>query len=222
MAPMAKSAVTLEAETRYFAEGFATVAGLDEVGTGSGAGPCYVAFVVVDATSPVGPDGLNDSKLLTPAQREALVPQIESWAIDWAIGAASAQEIDQHGLTIAQRLAAHRALAALRRSPELVLLDGKRDWLTIPDRGDLLAPDYGLAEAPPVVTMVKADRYCASVAAASVLAKVARDAKMNELALQYPQYEWETNKGYLSSRHLAAIAEFGRSPEHRLSWNLSA
>ena len=216
------SLVTLDHERELFAQGFERVAGLDEVGTGAAAGPCYCALVVVSAVSLGAPVGLNDSKLLSARQREGLVPAITSWALDWSLGRASAGEIDEYGLTIALRLAGHRALAALRVAPDIVILDGKRDWLTIPSSASLLAPDYGSSLRPEVRTMVKADRHCASVAAASILAKVERDRIMGELALEFPEYEWGSNKGYLSAAHQAAISANGLSPHHRASWALSS
>jgi ribonuclease HII len=101
-----------------------------------------------------------------------------------------------------------------------VLLDGSHDWLTVPDQPELLSPDLGGVEAPPVTTRVKADMDCAAVAAASVLAKVERDGIMVGLAGQYPAYGWDSNKGYGSPPHLEAIRQLGPCAEHRRSWKL--
>jgi ribonuclease HII len=201
------------------ADGHRFVAGVDEVGTGSCAGPCYCAVVVVDATTGPVPEGLHDSKLLRPTQRELLVPLINDWAVDAAIGTASAEEIDTLGLTAALRRAGERAFAALRHTPDVVILDGKRDWLhstTVSFLDGATPPTIA-----PVRTRVKADQFCASVAAASVLAKVARDALMDALAEDEPHYGWETNKGYGTAAHLAAIEQHGLSAQHRRSWRFA-
>lgn len=211
---------SLDYEDEFFASGHRLVAGLDEVGTGSAAGPCYCALAVLDASRGLMPGGLKDSKLLTPARREALVEPLNEWLVDWATGSASADEIDRFGLTAALRLAGHRALEGLRRTPDIIILDGKRDWLSRPERSELLAPDYGDVVVPAVVTRIKADRSCASVAAASVMAKVERDAWMNELDTRYPGYGWRVNKGYATAVHMAAMRALGLSAEHRRSWKL--
>ena len=104
--------------------------------------------------------------------------------------------------------------------PDAVLLDGSTDWLTVPDPPELLSPDLGGVDAPPVTTRVKADMDCAAVAAASVLAKVERDGIMVGLAEQYPDYGWDSNKGYGSPPHLEAIRQLGPCVEHRRSWKL--
>lgn len=201
-------------------EGFSLVGGIDEVGTGSAVGPCACAIVVVGVQVGPIPTGLKDSKALSAVARESLVPKVESWAIESSIGMSSVVEIDRYGLTVALRLAGYRALAQLNHSPEVLLLDGKRDWLTLPLEPQLDTPDYPNVDLPPVRTLVKADRTCASVSAASVLAKVVRDELLVGLSSQYPDYGWEKNKGYLSSEHLQAIEEFGLTEHHRSSWNL--
>jgi ribonuclease HII len=213
--------------------GAVTVAGMDEVGRGAPAGPVSCGVVVVDGSVGRVPAGLRDSKLLTPAAREALVPVIVRWARAWAVGHASAGEVDEHGVVGALRLAGHRALAQLEVPVGAMLLDGNLDWLRWPDP----RPDGGAADdegapgrqdgpgaeetgasIPPVTTRIGADRTCASVAAASVLAKVARDARMAALALAHPGYGWERNKGYGSPDHLAAIGRLGLTGQHRRTW----
>jgi ribonuclease HII len=174
-------------------------------------------MVVVDAGTRRPPAGLRDSKLLTPAVRESLVPRIESWACCWAIGHASAAEIDSMGILRALRLAGERALAGLAARPEVVLLDGNYDWFTRPEPS---AASPAMVEPGQVTLKVKADLTCASVAAASVIAKVARDRLMVELAGSYPWYGWHANKGYGAPEHRAALLEKGPCEEHRRSWHL--
>jgi len=210
---------TLEREHDLLQQGHQLVAGVDEVGTGSCAGPCYCAVVVVSADTGPVPEGLHDSKLLRPSQREQLAPAVRVWAVETAIGAASAEEIDELGLTAALRRAGHRAFDSLNCTPDLVILDGKRDWLHAPAT-TLLDVDPHRAIGP-VVTQIKADQLCASVAAASVIAKVARDAFMEQLAREEPRYGWDENKGYGTAAHLAAIAKHGVSVHHRRSWRFA-
>jgi len=210
-------APNLKVERNLLAAGNAVVAGCDEVGRGSLGGPVSVGMVVVDATTRRPPAGLRDSKLLAPAVRESLVPRIESWSHCWAIGHASAAEIDEIGILRALRLAGERALAGLQVRPDLVLLDGNYDWFTRPERS---ASSPTELEPAQVTLKVKADLTCASVAAASVIAKVARDRRMVELARQYPWYGWQANKGYAAPEHRAALLEIGPCEEHRKSWHL--
>lgn len=212
---------TLDVEARLFADGYRWIGSLDEVGTGSAVGPCHCAIVVIGPDAGAFPPRLRDSKLLSASVRRSLVPEIEQWVHEYAIGSASAVEIDQFGLTTALGVAGRRALAQLRVTPSVVLLDGQRDWLSVtrPGLSDATATSVVV---PPVVTMVKADRYCASVAAASVLAKVQRDALLVELSMRYPGYGWERNKGYVTASHREAIGRLGLTPEHRQSWNLLA
>jgi len=210
---------TLRVERGMLRSGAGLVAGMDEVGRGSPAGPVHVGVVVVDAATGPAPVGLRDSKLLTPAAREALAPRLRAWAAGCAVGWAGADEVDRFGVVGALRLAGLRALDLLDCPPGAVLLDGDHDWLSpVPDgRAALDGPgDPGTA----VVTRVRADMVCSSVAAASVLAKVARDAVMSALAEVHPGYGWEANKGYGTAGHLEAIARLGPTPHHRLSWRL--
>lgn len=200
------------------------LAGVDEVGRGALGGPVSVGVVVVDARVPTAPTGLRDSKLLTPQARTALVPRLRRWARAWAVGHASAAEIDAVGILCALRLAGERALEALPVMPRLVLLDGSYDWLTRPTVAPSLFDDEPVSlEAPlAVTTMVKADLRCASVAAASVLAKTTRDAMMVELAQDHPSYGWADNKGYATAEHLDALRAVGPCMQHRRSWNVRA
>ncbi|MDR1800182.1 MAG: ribonuclease HII [Bifidobacteriaceae bacterium] len=190
---------------------------MDEVGRGALAGPVTVGVVCVDASTPQPPPGLNDSKRLTPAARERLVPLLEAWGAAWALGWSGADEVDRHGLVAALRLAGRRALEQLPQAPGVIVLDGHHDWLSAP-----AANLFDQPEADPwrVHLKVKADAACASVAAASVLAKVSRDAVMSQLHLEHPGYGWDHNKGYGAPDHLAALQALGPCERHRRSWAL--
>ncbi len=177
------------------------VAGIDEVGRGAWAGPVTVCAAITGLRRP--PDGLTDSKLLTPLRRTALAEVLTGWVTAHALGHASPQEIDALGMTAALRLAAVRALHGLPEPPDAVILDGKYNYLGGPWR---------------VRTVVKGDLSCVAVAAASVLAKVRRDAMLAELAPEHPQFAFDSNAGYPSPVHQAALAEWGPTPHHRLSW----
>jgi ribonuclease HII len=219
------AAPTLRVERRLLREsGDLLIAGVDEVGRGALGGPVSVGVVVVDARVPTAPTGLRDSKLLTPQARTALVPRLRRWARAWAVGHASAAEIDAVGILCALRLAGERALAVLPVRPRLVLLDGSYDWLTRPTvQPSLFDDEPAMPEAPlAVTTMVKADLRCASVAAASVLAKTTRDAMMVELAADHPGYGWAENKGYATAEHIEAMRAVGPCVQHRRSWNVRA
>lgn len=212
-----------------------TVGGMDEVGRGALAGPVTVGLAVVGRGTPDAfPQGLADSKQLTPRRREALVEPCRDWVLDWAVAHASPAEIDALGIVGALRLAGRRALAevaARGHLPGVVVLDGTADWLTVPE-ADLLTslepappggegkgPDPLLADlVPGVHTEVKGDARCAVVAAASVLAKVERDALMT--ALPDPGYDWASNKGYASAAHVDGLARLGACDRHRRSWHL--
>src|SRR5665811_858083 len=214
---------SLRVERELQRAGHRLVAGMDEVGRGALAGPVSVGVVVIDEVCRSAPVGVKDSKLLSHQMRERLVPKIQGWATAYAVGHASPGEIDRYGIMVALRRAGTRALAALPVIPDLVILDGNYDWLTDPERVGLLGLlEDGAEIAPcvPVMTMVKADLFCSSVAAASVLAKVERDAMMVALAVEVPGYAWELNKGYSAPEHFAALESHGPTVHHRLSWRL--
>lgn len=207
------------------------VGGIDEVGRGAIAGPLAVGVAVIDGTEGAPPAGLTDSKQLTPRRREAMFDELSAWPAAWAVGMASAEEIDQEGLTPALRLAAFRALEALGEqgfSPRLLLLDGSFDYLSAPtdlfaganvDQSASAVSASSQAEIPrEVTTVVKGDGKSVVIAAASVLAKVTRDRLMSDLS--DPGYGWAKNKGYASAQHLQAIAQLGLDSSHRLSWHL--
>jgi ribonuclease HII len=217
---------SLRVERALQRAGHRLLCGMDEVGRGALAGPVSVGVVVIDDVCRSAPVGVKDSKLLSHQMRERMVPKIQRWATAYAVGHASPAEIDKYGIMVALRLAGTRALAELaRRSviPDLVILDGNHDWLTDPERVGLLGLlecDVALAPCIPVRTMVKADLFCSSVAAASVLAKVERDALMVALAAEVPGYAWELNKGYSAPEHVSALECRGPSVHHRRSWRL--
>jgi len=180
------------------------VAGVDEVGRGAWAGPVTVCAAVTGLRR--APEGLTDSKLLTVKRREELSAELTGWVTAHALGHASSQEIDELGMTACLRLAAGRALEALPVRPDAVILDGKHDYLGAPWR---------------VRTVIKGDQSCVAVAAASVLAKVYRDARMAELGAERAEYEpyaFGDNAGYPSPVHRAALQEYGPTAQHRLSW----
>lgn len=212
---------SLRVERQLQRAGHRVLAGMDEVGRGALAGPVSVGVVVIDETVRSAPTGVKDSKLLTERARRGLVPRIQRWAVAYAVGHASPDEIDGIGIMAALRLAGLRALAALEVVPDLVILDGNHDWLTAPYEVGLLAfADPDGPTTPPVTTMIKADLKCSSVAAASVLAKVERDELMVRLGAEHPAYGWTLNKGYSAPEHIDALARIGPCELHRRSWRL--
>jgi ribonuclease HII len=196
-------------------EGFEVVAGLDEVGRGAWAGPVSVGVVVApDARR--APRGVRDSKLLTEAQREALFPLVTGWCLAWSVGHAGADECDRLGMTAALRLAARRALGELGLAPHVVVMDGNFDYVTEPDGG---TGDHPKPGGPEVRTVVKGDRRCTSIAAASIVAKVTRDRLMRTWSPSFPAFDFDRNKGYPSPVHRTALAGFGLTSVHRRSWS---
>ena len=192
-----------EIERELAAAGYARVAGVDEVGRGAWAGPVVVCAAVAKPGFPHPPSGLTDSKKLTSKRRDELAGILPGWVEAHAIGAADHEEIDALGMTAALRLAAARALTALSVPPDVVLLDGKHDYIGRPWR---------------VRCAVKADLRSVSVAAASVIAKVHRDRLMAELGTEHADFAWDENAGYPAPAHQKALAALGPTPYHRLSW----
>ncbi|MEZ0494265.1 ribonuclease HII [Kineococcus sp. TBRC 1896] len=224
-ATRAPAAPSLRLERQLLRSGHALVAGVDEVGRGALAGPVSVGVLVVDGSTRTAPTGLRDSKLLTPAARDALAPAVRRWALAWAVGHTEPAEIDAIGITAALRLAGRRALAQLPVRPDVVILDGGHDYLSDPREPSLLDGLDGQGPAAPwdgpaVTTRVKADVSCAAVAGASVLAKTTRDAVMAQRHTAFPHYGWAGNKGYGAPEHLRALAERGSCEQHRRSWRL--
>ena len=179
-------------------KGFVAVCGIDEAGCGPLAGPVYAAAVILNPDDPI--EGLNDSKKLTEKKREALYPQIKERALAWAIASATAQEIDEINILQARLLAMRRAVEMLSIKPDQALVDGNRD------------PDI---PSVPSLLIVGGDGKSASIAAASILAKVTRDHAMLELDKQYPQYLFAKHKGYPTKLHVEKLLEHGACPEHR-------
>jgi ribonuclease HII len=173
------------------------IAGVDEVGRGPLAGPVVAAAVILDDNNPV--DGLADSKVLSAARREQLAVLIKERALCWALGRAEVEEIERLNILQASLLAMQRAVAALRLAPELAWVDG------------IHAPDL----ACPVKTVIHGDALVPAISAASIIAKVARDAEMNDLDKLFPGYGFSQHKGYPTPAHLQALERQGVSPVHR-------
>jgi len=215
---ISSTAPTLDLEQELFSTGITYVAGVDEVGRGALAGPVSVGVAIVSAQTTQVPSGLRDSKQISRAAREKLVDPVSAWVVESAIGHVAASEIDQIGIVPALRLAWVRAHQQLSIKPDHVILDGKHNWLLEPESDLFTTPISDIVV--PVTMKIKADAACASVSAASVLAKVARDQLMREAALIHPDFGWEGNVGYGSSDHMAAIARLGPTDLHRKSWKL--
>lgn len=187
-------------EQSYFDQGIQVICGVDEAGRGPLAGSVCAAAVIL----PKGVEipGLNDSKKLTDKKRRELFPIIKEKAVAYGIGLASHEEIDQINILQATFLAMERAIAQLSVKPELALIDGNRE------------KDFGI----PVKTVVHGDSLSASIAAASILAKVTRDDLLLELAKEYPQYGFEIHKGYGTKAHYEALRTYGPCAIHRMTF----
>ncbi len=202
MAARRSKAPTRDIERELWQAGHEIVVGIDEVGRGSWAGPLMVGVAVLPRDRRV--NGVRDSKVLTEAGREQIFDRVAGWCDAWAVGAASHVECDELGMAAAQKLAAKRALDSLGVSADAAVVDGK--W-------NFVAPHVRHVEM-----RVKADAICLSVAAASILAKVTRDRIMREQAAHYPQWHFDTNKGYPCPLHRTALQGYGPSAIHRRTW----
>lgn len=202
MAARRSKAPTRDIERELWQAGHEIVVGVDEVGRGSWAGPLMVGVAVLPRDRRV--NGVRDSKMLTEAGREQIFDRVAGWCDAWAVGAASHVECDELGMAAAQKLAAKRALDSLGVSADAAVVDGK--W-------NFVAPHVRHVEM-----RVKADAICLSVAAASILAKVTRDRIMREQAVHYPQWHFDTNKGYPCPLHRTALQGYGPSAIHRRTW----
>ncbi|CAH0161480.1 MULTISPECIES: ribonuclease HII [unclassified Microbacterium] len=206
----------LTLERKLLAE-YDLIISLDEVGRGALAGPVAVGAAVMDAAGARRrvPEGLRDSKLVTEKRRPDVAARAAAWVQASAVGWASATEIDEVGIMRALGLAASRAIDAVvaqgaTLDGALVILDGNHDYVSRVHAAPLH-----------VRSVIKGDRDCASVSAASVIAKVERDTYMGALHGDHPAYQWDRNKGYASLEHRAAIRETGLSPFHRASWAIA-
>ena len=187
-------------ERQYRQQGLAFLCGSDEAGAGPLAGDVYAAAVIL----PFGftPEGLNDSKRVSPKNRVRLYDVIREQAVAWAVVSVDVAVIDERNILNARLLAMDRAIQALDPAPQLALIDGNRD--------------KGIS--CPHLAVVKGDSISANIAAASILAKVSRDRYMEEMARKYPQYEFERHKGYPTKRHYELLRRYGPSPIHRKSF----
>ena len=215
-----KTFPTLNLERELWASGARFIIGMDEVGRGAIAGPVAVGVALLDSrdarVGQVWPSNLKDSKLLSEKARNEILTSIQSWVSGYAVGMASANEIDTKGIVNALALSAGRALdsllldASLRQAVAqdgaIIILDGSHNWLG------------AKASGIPVIVRTKADRDCVSVAAASVISKVERDNLMIELSKNHPEFGFDGHKGYASEAHILAIRTVGPSAEHRHTW----
>ena len=188
-------------EEKALSAGYKLVCGIDEAGRGPLAGPVYAAAVILPLGLEI--DGLNDSKKISEKKREQLFDVICEKAVDYSIGIATEQEIDEINILNATFLAMHRAVEGLKTKPDYALIDGNQ-YPKIPF----------VAEE----TVVKGDAKVMSIAAASILAKVSRDRFMSEKAKEYPQYQFEKHKGYGTKLHYEMLKEYGPSPIHRMTF----
>lgn len=189
-----------EIENSFYEKGIELICGVDEAGRGPLAGPVCAAAVILPANIEI--PGLNDSKKLTDKKRRELFPIIKEKAIAYSIAFASHTEIDEINILQATYLAMERAINGLSVKPQMALIDGNR------------AKDFGL----PVQTVVHGDSLSASIAAASILAKVTRDDYMEQMAEQYPEYGFEIHKAYGTKAHYEALRTHGACPIHRMSF----
>ena len=187
-------------ENQFFEQGYQVICGVDEAGRGPLAGPVCAAAVILPPNLEL--PGLNDSKKLTDKKRRVLAPIIKEKAIAYGIAFADHKEIDEINILQATYLAMERALSQLSVRPDMALIDGNR------------AKDFGL----PVTTVVHGDALSASIAAASILAKVTRDDYMDQMAEQYPEYGFQVHKAYGTKAHYEALRQYGPSPIHRMTF----
>lgn len=195
----------VDIENSMYEEGAKTVAGVDEVGRGSWAGPLSVGVVVLNISKKL-PKLLRDSKMLSEKQRVTVFEEVRDCTIASAVGHASASECDEYGMVIAQRKAAQRGFDQLGLVPDCILLDGPYNFCPT---------DLGSKTK----CIVRGDAICASIAAASVVAKVTRDQIMINEAPNYPPFDFHLNKGYPSPTHKIALCGWGLTPIHRRSWS---
>ena len=195
---------SLRFENRLWKRGFLHVAGIDEVGRGALAGPVYAGAVILPFRNGILDElsGVRDSKMMTPEEREYWAPIIQEKALAYSLGWASCKEIDRYGIVPATHLAARRALKALPFPPQYLLLDYiKLKKVHMPQ-----------------TALIAGDARCLSISAASVIAKVARDAELRSLDLRYPAYGFASHKGYATDLHFSALAALDPCPQHRFTF----
>jgi len=194
-------------------------AGCDEAGRGCLAGSVYAAAVIFEEG--YQNELLNDSKQLTDRKRKMLREVIEKEALAWAVGVVTAEEIDRINILNASILAMHRALDQLTVRPEAIIVDGNRFKPYYPPTPITQQPSPNTQHPSPLphTTIVKGDGKYLSIAAASILAKTYRDDYMDRLAEEFPQYDWQSNKGYPTKKHREAIRQYGLTPYHRKTFN---
>ena len=189
-------------ERQQWNNGLTTLCGVDEAGAGPLAGPVYAAAVILPRE--IDLPGLNDSKKLTPKKRDALFDAITAAAVAWSVASVTAEEIDELDILNARMLAMNRAIAGLSIQPDLCLIDGNRDH------------GSAVAITAPHITLVGGDGKSASIAAASILAKVSRDRYVTDvLDREYPQYQFARHKGYGTKLHYEMLDRYGPCPAHR-------
>lgn len=189
-------------ESRLYQQGYQCIAGVDEVGRGCLAGPVFAAAVIFPQDFVI--PGVDDSKKLSPWQREKLYPEIVKRSVAWSVAQVEAAEIDIVNIHQASLRAMVKAVQQLATVPEFVLIDGR----------------FLLPMTLPQQPVIKGDSLSHSIAAASIVAKVSRDRWMTELAARYPEFSFECHKGYGTKKHLAAIREHGLTPLHRRSFSI--
>lgn len=203
MAASTRPLPSTRAEEEFWSSGCRVVAGVDEAGRGPLAGPVFAAAVILDPKRRAGwLDDVRDSKLVIAPERERLAEAIQSEALDCAVGWSSVGEIDAWGIGAANKIAMVRAINGLRYKPEVILIDGP------------LGVNYPI----PQKTIIGGDATCCTIAAASIVAKVARDAVMCRLDALYPVYNFAANKGYATRDHLESLSRHGACIQHRRSW----
>lgn len=190
----------LQLERECMEMGYTVIAGTDEAGRGPLAGPIVAAAVVLDLERPI--EGVNDSKKVSPQKREALFERLQQDALDIGVGIVDSQEIDEIGISAANKKAMEMAVKGLCVVPDFVLVDGN------------FLPSFGM----PARAVLQGDSRCYSIASASIIAKVTRDRIMEKLDREYPEYGFKEHKGYGTKQHISAIRRFGLSPYHRTTF----
>ncbi|HOB35959.1 MAG TPA: ribonuclease HII [Candidatus Avimonas sp.] len=188
-------------DSQYYNKGYKVICGIDEAGRGPLAGPVFAAAVILDLNKEI--EGLNDSKKLTEQKRERLFGLITENSLAYSIAHATVEEIEEYNILQATMLAMRRAVEQLPIKPDIILVDGNRVPSSLP---------------VPAYSVVKGDSLSASIAAASILAKVSRDRYMREMDLKYPCYQFSKHKGYGTALHIQLIRQYGCSSIHRRSF----